>query len=59
MTQLRQRMLEELQRRNYAQAIIDAYIFAVQQFSPVLRAVSRGTGSRGFASLPASRTQSC
>jgi integrase/recombinase XerD len=33
MTRLRQRMLEELQRRNYAQATIDAYIFAVQEFS--------------------------
>jgi len=33
MTRLRQRMLEELQRRNYTQATIDAYIFAVQEFS--------------------------
>ncbi len=33
MTRLRQRTLEELQRRNYAQATIDAYIFAVQEIS--------------------------
>jgi integrase/recombinase XerD len=33
MTRLRQRMLEELQRRNYAQTTIDAYIFAVREFA--------------------------
>jgi integrase/recombinase XerD len=32
-TQLRQRMLEELQRRNYSQATTRSYIFAVKQFA--------------------------
>jgi integrase/recombinase XerD len=32
-TRLRQRMLEELQRRNYSQSTIDAYIFAVREFA--------------------------
>jgi integrase/recombinase XerD len=32
-TQLRQRMLEELQRRNYSQATTRSYILAVKQFA--------------------------
>jgi len=32
-TQLRQRMLEELQRRNYSQATSRSYILAVKQFA--------------------------
>jgi len=31
MTPLRQRMLEELQRRNYSQATIDSYILSVKE----------------------------
>ena len=33
MTHLRQAMLEELQRRNYAKTTIDAYLHAVEQFA--------------------------
>ena len=33
MTRLRQIMLEELQRRNYAQTTIDCYIHTVEHFS--------------------------
>ena len=33
MTQLRKMMLEELQRRNYAQNTVKAYLLAVQQFA--------------------------
>lgn len=33
MTPLRQRMLEELQRRNKSAATIDAYIYAVKEFA--------------------------
>jgi integrase/recombinase XerD len=33
MTQLRQRMIEELQRRNYSQATIGSYIFSVKDYA--------------------------
>ena len=33
MTHLRKLMLEELQRRNYAQSTVDAYISAMQEFA--------------------------
>lgn len=45
MTRLRQRMLEELQRRNYAQSTIDAYIFAVQEFSQFFGRSPEGLGA--------------
>jgi integrase/recombinase XerD len=34
-THLRQAMLEELQRRNYAKSTVDAYIHAVEQFAKI------------------------
>ncbi len=33
MTHLRQRMLDELQRRNYSQSTVRSYIFAVENFA--------------------------
>ena len=33
MTPLRQRRIEELQRRNYSQATIESYIFSVKDFA--------------------------
>jgi integrase/recombinase XerD len=45
MTRLRQRMLEELQRRNYSQTTIDAYIFAVQEFSQFFGRSPEGLGA--------------
>ena len=33
MTQLRQKMLDELQRRNYSQSTTRSYIYAVQDFA--------------------------
>jgi integrase/recombinase XerD len=48
MTRLRQRMLEELQRRNYSQATIDAYIFAVQEFSQFFGRSPEGLGAEGL-----------
>ncbi len=33
MTQLRKRMLEELQRRNYSQSTIEAYLQGVEDFA--------------------------
>jgi integrase/recombinase XerD len=32
-TQLRKRMLEELQRRNYSQSTIESYLHAVEDFA--------------------------
>jgi len=59
-TQLRNKVLEELQRRNYSQATVRAYLLAVRQFaaffhrSPVLtkrnrRADTRCTTLRGLS----------
>ena len=45
MTRLRRRMLEELQRRNYSQTTIDAYIFAVQEFSQFFGRSPEGLGA--------------
>ena len=45
MTRLRQRTLEELQRRNYSQETTRSYIHAVKQFAEY----SEGRGSRRCA----------
>ncbi len=47
MTPLRQRMLEELQRRNYNTDTIRGYILAVEQFAPLLPQVPGADGRRG------------
>ncbi len=50
MTHLRKIMLEELERRNYAQTTIDCYIHAVEHFSRYFhrfpRSVRSGTHPR-------------
>ena len=46
MTRLWQRMLEELQRSNYAQATIDAYRLAVQEFSQYFGRSPVGLGAQ-------------
>jgi len=53
MTQLRQRMLEELQRRNYATGTIRLYLQHVGRIRPTFSSLSRSARSRGHSSLPA------
>ena len=59
MTHLRQKMLDELQRRNYSQNTISTYLHAVEdfsRFSPLARQI--GTGSYPAVSgLSVSRAQ--
>jgi len=51
MTPLRQRMLEELQRRNYSQAAIDSYILAVKVFAEYFRKSSELLGGEVVGGL--------
>ena len=46
MTHLRKMMLEELQRRNYAETTIDCYLRAVEDFARLLPSLSRPLGPR-------------
>ncbi len=55
MTQLRKKMLEELQRRNYAQSTANQYIRIVREFAETLRQSAGSTRSgpdSGVFSLP-------
>ena len=45
MTRLRKMMLEELQRRNYSESTIRAYIMAVRQFARAFRPAAGPTGA--------------
>ena len=49
MTQLRDRMLEELERRNYSPSTARCYLHAVQQFAEHFHRAPDRLGSRGRA----------
>ena len=50
MTELRQRMLEELQRRNFAPSTIRYYIRTVRDFAAYFKKPPDQLGSKNFAS---------
>src|SRR5580700_2871223 len=52
MTQLRDRMLEELERRNYAPGTARAYLFAVKQFAEHFHRAPDQLGAEHIREIP-------
>ena len=54
MTHLRKLMLDELQRRNYAQNTVRSYIHAIEDFAKVLPPFARSPRPKTYSRVPGS-----